>query len=245
MPNLVHLWSSRLSLPVPVPCHLATAAMSNVPDGSLDKQLSGDEDKSDRGRHVRKGSSHGKGSSGSRSGSSVRETNRGVRQHSRGHGSGAGDDSASPPTCSLPSTSRDEANSPPWTMVMEALAALRSDMDKLKEERSLATSGGADVAAAPGGVNSGPAGQELLPSSSPAGFSGFPSVVHRLSSDDSDSQDDVPPGSVLLQCARAYGPVDDVSAGIDRHVAGMVNHVFDNSLREKEYKEILEDVATK
>ncbi|MPC69179.1 hypothetical protein E2C01_063394 [Portunus trituberculatus] len=58
---------------------------------------------------------------------------------------------------------------------------------------------------------------------------------------DSDSQ----PDSVLLQCARAYGPVDKVSAGIDKHVADMVNHVFDNRLREEEYKEILDDVSTK
>ncbi|XP_045104750.1 uncharacterized protein LOC123500137 [Portunus trituberculatus] len=36
-----------------------------------------------------------------------------------------------------------------------------------------------------------------------------------------------------------------MSAGIDKHVADMVNHSFDNGLREEKYKEILDDVATK
>ncbi|MPC61306.1 hypothetical protein E2C01_055376 [Portunus trituberculatus] len=101
----------------------------------------------------------------------------------------------------------DEANALPWFMVMEALAVLHSDMDKLKEGRRSSPSCGADDAAAP-------------------------------------DDDDVQPDSVLLQCTRAYGPVDEVSAGIDKHVADMVNHVFDSGLRE-EYKEILDDVATK
>ena len=39
------------------------------------------------------------------------------------------------PTQPRPSTSRDEVSSPPWPMVMEALAELRADMEELKEER--------------------------------------------------------------------------------------------------------------
>ncbi|MPC47180.1 hypothetical protein E2C01_040918 [Portunus trituberculatus] len=69
--------------------------------------------------------------------------------------------------------------------------------------------------------------------------------MHCISSDDSDSLDDVQPDSILLQCTRAYGPVDEVSAGIDKYVANMVNCVFGSGLREEEYKEILDDVATK
>ncbi|MPC51868.1 hypothetical protein E2C01_045723 [Portunus trituberculatus] len=98
---------------------------------------------------------------------------------------------------------------------------------------------------APDGVNIRPAGQEVPPSSSPAGFSGFSQAEHCISSEDSDSQDDMQPDSVLLQCAMAYAPVDEVSGGIDKHVHYMVNHVFDNGLREEEYKEILDDVAAK
>ncbi|MPC66418.1 hypothetical protein E2C01_060565 [Portunus trituberculatus] len=128
---------------------------------------------------------------------------------------------------------------------MEALAALHSDMDKLKEERRLGPSCGADDTKASDGVNIRRAGQEVPPSNSPTGFSGFTPAMHCLSSGDSDTQDDVQPDSVLLQCARAYGPVDEVSAGIDKHVADMVNHVFDNGLREEKYIEILDDVATK
>ncbi|MPC60966.1 hypothetical protein E2C01_055028 [Portunus trituberculatus] len=129
-------------------------------------------------------------------------------------------------------------------MVMEALAALHSDMEKLKEEMRLGPSCGADDASAPDGVNIRPAGQEVPPSSSPAGFSGFTPAMHCISTDDSDTQDNVQPDSVLLQCTRAYGPVDKLSAGIDKHVANMVNHVFDNGLQE-EYKGILDDIATK
>ena len=48
---------------------------------------------------------------------------------------------------SMPSTSRDEVNAPPWDMV-SALAELQHDMDKLKEERTLGQAGGDDVTAA-------------------------------------------------------------------------------------------------
>ncbi|MPC63837.1 hypothetical protein E2C01_057943 [Portunus trituberculatus] len=122
-------------------------------------------------------------------------------------------------------------------MVMEALAAIRSGIDKFMEERRLDPSCGSDNAAAPYGVNIRPAGQEVPPSSLPAGFSGFTQAEHCISSDDSYSQDNMHPDSVLLQCTRAYGPVDEVSAGIDKHVADMVNHVFDSGLREEEYRD--------
>ena len=45
-----------------------------------------------------------------------------------------GGESAARPTVSLPSTSLDEINSPQWSMVMEAFAELRNDMQKLKAE---------------------------------------------------------------------------------------------------------------
>ncbi|XP_071532017.1 uncharacterized protein [Panulirus ornatus] len=127
-------------------------------------------------------------------------------------------------------------------MVMDALAALRGDVEKLKEERNLGPSRGADDAAAAADVNIGLSSQVVPPSRSPTGFSGFTPAEHYLSSDDCVSQNDGRPDSVL-QCARAYGPVDEVSDGIDQHVADMVNHVFAYGLREEEYKEILEDAA--
>ena len=122
--------------------------MSDVPDGSLGKQLSGAEGKSIHGRHVRKGSSHRKDLSRSRSGSSQRECSRRVHKHTRGHGSDSEGECDPPPTYPLPSTSRDEVNSPPWAIVVEALAELRGDMKKLKEDRSLATGGATDVSTA-------------------------------------------------------------------------------------------------
>ncbi|MPC48282.1 hypothetical protein E2C01_042050 [Portunus trituberculatus] len=112
------------------------------------------------------------------------------------------------------------------------------------EKRRLGSSCDADDATAPDSVNIRLAGQEVPPSSCSAGFSGFTPAEHCISSDYSDSQDGVQPDSVLPQCARSYGPVDEVSAGIDKHVADMVNHVFDNGLREEEYKQILDDIAT-
>ena len=84
-------------------------------------------------------------------------------------------------------------------------------------------------------------------SDSTAGFSGFTptSAIHCLSSDDSDSPEEKMHGSVLVQCANAFGPLDKVSAKIDGQVADMVNQMFDNGLREEEYKEILNDDSTK
>ena len=51
---------------------------------------------------------------------------------------------------------------------------------------------------------------------------------------------------VVSSCSvlRLFGPLDEVSAKFDGQVADMVNHMFDNGLRE-EYKEILNDDSTK
>ena len=77
----------------------------------------------------------------------------------------------------------------------------------------------------------------MLGSDSIAGFSGFQSVQHHDSRGDSDTQEEVFTDSVLLQCAKTYGPVDDLSVEIDKHAADMVNHVFDNGMREEEYRD--------
>lgn len=226
---------------------VVAAAMSDVPGSSTSKQRSSKEADSDRARHVRKVSSH---RNRSRSSSSQREAGQQRNKRSQDHVPDDGDDSASPAphTNPLPSTSRDGASTPPWHMVMDALAALCSDMDKLKEERNLGPSRGAAdaeaAAAAAADVNMTHVSQ-VVPSRSPTGFSGFTPGEKYLSSDDSDSQDDGRPDSVLMQCARVYGPMMEVSGGINQHVADMVNHVFAHGLREEEYKEILEDDAAK
>ncbi|XP_071521826.1 uncharacterized protein [Panulirus ornatus] len=216
--------------------------MSDVLGSSTSIWRSSKEGDSEHARHVRKGSSH---RISSRSSPSQWEALQGGNNRPHGHVTGDGGDSASQHTCSLPSTSRDEASAPPWNMVMDALAALRDDVEKLKEERNLGPSRGADDAAVAADVNIGLSSQVVPPSHSPTGFSGFTPAEHYLSSDDCVSQNDGRPDSVLLQCARAYGPVDEVSDGIDQHVADMVNHVFPHGLGEEEYKEILEDAAAK
>ncbi|XP_071524989.1 uncharacterized protein [Panulirus ornatus] len=130
-------------------------------------------------------------------------------------------------------------------MVVDALAALRGDVEKLREERNFGPSRGADDAAAAAYVNIGHSSPVVPVLPSPTGFSGFTPAEHYLSSDDCVFENDRRPDSVLLQCVRANGPVDEVSDGIDQHVADMVNHVFAHGLREEEYKEILEDAAAK
>ena len=64
---------------------------------------------------------------------------------------------------------------------------------------------------------------------STAGISGFTSnsVVHCLSSDDSDSQEERMHDSFLMQCARTFGPLDEAYAEIERQVAE--SHVCNGS----------------
>ena len=78
-------------------------------------------------------------------------------------------------------------------MVMEALAELQGDMKELKEERRMARGGAADVRE---NVNRRPT--EVIGYGSSPGFSGFQSVQQHDSSSDSDIQDVVSTGSVLL-----------------------------------------------
>ena len=72
---------------------------------------------------------------------------------------------------------------------------------------------------------------EVLCSDSTVRLSSFPLVEHSISSYDSDTHDDILPGSVL-QCTKTYRPVNEAAARIDRQISDMVNHVFDISLQE-------------
>ena len=69
-------------------------------------------------------------------------------------------------------------------------------------------------------------------------FNQFSSMISVVT----DIQDVMSTGSILLQCTKTYEPVDDVSDEIDKHVATIVNHVFDSGMREDEFKEILAEV---
>ena len=60
---------------------------------------------------------------------------------------------------------------------------------------------------------------EMFCSDLTAGISAFQSVEHRLFSDDNDTEDNVLTGSVLLQCAKIYGPVNDVNVRWSYHWA--------------------------
>lgn len=155
------------------------------------------------------------------------------------------------PTTLLPSTSRadghcDASPAPPWNGVLDAIAELRREVNTLKEGKCLGGDGGGGDAVPTNSVNTGrPVFRSAPPST--AEFSGFTADDHYISSEDDegDTVNDQQSVSVLQRCAKVYGPVDAVAAEIDGRVADMVNHVFDNGLREEEYKEILEDDVTK
>ena len=52
-------------------------------------------------------------------------------------------------------------------------------------------------------------------------------------------------GSVLLQAAKAFEPLDGVSEDIDQQVAAMVNFWFDEGLQEEDYRMITADPVTR
>ena len=228
------------------------------PTGLLDSQVSDLEDAPGQASSLSQASSSRKHSSRgpttSRPGSSHRDSSRSSRrhEHNRAHSAGeTGMPDHAAPGVSLPSTSRAAGNrdvspAPPWNVVLDAIAELRSEVNKLKEGKCSGGVGGGGVAVP---TNSVDAGRPVFTSAPPstAEFSGFPADEHYISSEDDegDTVNDQQSVSVLQRCAKVYGPVDAVAAEIDGRVADMVNYVFDNGLREEEYKEILEDDATK
>ena len=91
-----------------------------------------------------------------------------------------------------------------------------------------------------------PASVGLIPDSSLAtdGFSGFRSRESDVSSEEDEIHESAHRDSVLLQSAKNYGPMEDVSEDLDKQVAAMVNYLFENGMREEDYKDILEDEIT-
>ncbi|XP_076039215.1 uncharacterized protein LOC143024302 [Oratosquilla oratoria] len=78
---------------------------------------------------------------------------------------------------------------------------------------------------------------------SPGNFSGF--ISDGSSSEEGELHKDFPIGSILMQSSKAFGPVEEVSGDVAKHVADMVNQIFDHGMREDTYKEIAEDESTK
>lgn len=78
---------------------------------------------------------------------------------------------------------------------------------------------------------------------SPGDFSGF--IAEDSSSEESEIHEENPVCSVLMQTSKVFGPVDGVASDVDKHVADMVNQLFDHGMREDSYKEVSEDESTK
>ncbi|MPC29290.1 hypothetical protein E2C01_022516 [Portunus trituberculatus] len=134
-------------------------------------------------------------------------------------------------------------SSAPWNTVLQAIAELRSDMDKLKAERRqeglLKPNSNTD--ARPGASTARDDAEPDMPS--PGNFSGF--LFEEGSCEEGEIHGDNPVCSVLMQTSKAFGPVEEVSCDVDKHVADMVNQLFDHGMREDSYKEVAEDEITK
>lgn len=117
-------------------------------------------------------------------------------------------------------------------------------MDTLKAERRQESLQTPNRDERPGTSTEREAGSAMLTAGvqSPGNFSGF---VAEVSSDEDDIQEVNPIGSVLMQSSKAFGPVDNVACDVDKHVADMVNQLFDHGMREDSYKEVTEDDCTK
>lgn len=128
---------------------------------------------------------------------------------------------------------------PPWSVVLDALADLRGEVEALKADRRQLPppTGSAQVTVEDSTLG----GWGLSPPCS-ATFSGFSA---RMSEDEAVSMPAAPADSTLIQGTKAFGPSDTVVADIDNRVAEMVNFLFDNGMREEDYKAMCEDDVVK
>ena len=138
------------------------------------------------------------------------------------------------PPRSRPQANKEESSSdiaPTLTLILDAIAAMKSDIDKLKENKDVS--------------NLEPVFQKTAsPLASPGGFSGFRSTKSKDCSVEVEVQEDAQRESVLMQGAKNYGPMEKVSEELDKEVAAMVNHLFVNGMREEDYKDIMDDDVT-
>lgn len=123
--------------------------------------------------------------------------------------------------------------SPPWSVVLQALADLRGEVAALKGARQQVPP--SNESAQRHGEDS---AQDRSSCTSPANFSGF---LPAGSEEDAMSVTPASTVSTLIQGTKAFGPTDSVVADIDGRVAEMVNFLFDNGMREEDYKALCED----
>lgn len=133
--------------------------------------------------------------------------------------------------------------------ILEVLAVLQEDVNKLKRDRG----DSARVGSEPGtsGLRFVPTtalgGEHDLsatpPPSTTGDFSGFRS--EEVSAEEGEIVEEVPSGSILLQAAKSFVPMDDCSEVIEEPIADMVNHWFSHGLKDEDYKEILADEVSK
>ncbi|XP_050714298.1 uncharacterized protein LOC126997304 [Eriocheir sinensis] len=117
----------------------------------------------------------------------------------------------------------------PWNMVLEAISELRGEVNKLKEDRQPAPRVAPVV-----NEGAGTSRDACRPLSPPPGsFSGFMDS----GSEDGEIRVFAPGSSALMLGAKSFGPQELVSEDIDTQVADMVNYVFDNGMREEDYKD--------
>ncbi|KAK3894846.1 hypothetical protein Pcinc_001419 [Petrolisthes cinctipes] len=144
------------------------------------------------------------------------------------------------------STSRDEVSPAPWAIVMGTIAELRGDIDNLKcqnqQKSSCKLSGGNTAACA--GVDPISEFVSTASTDSDASFCGFKSAESEAECEEEEIHD-ASIGSVLMQSAQTFGPTEYISENIEKQVANMVNHLFDNGMRDDDYKDILTDDITK
>lgn len=124
---------------------------------------------------------------------------------------------------------------PDWQVVLKELASLKGAVTKLTEKRELPSpQQRVNYQASTSGIQA---------PGSPEAFSGF---VDSGSEDGEITEAPHAAGSsVLLQAAKAFGPLDVVSEDINPQVATMVNFWFKEGLQEDDYKAIMEDPITR
>ncbi|XP_045122031.1 uncharacterized protein LOC123510744 [Portunus trituberculatus] len=188
---------------------------------------------------LRSGSSH---SRGSRLYSSSRHKTKKNIQRS---GASAGEDAIASDRVSKmdarpPVSQSGEVSNSSLSKILEALAVLQEDVNKLKSDRGDSASVGNGPAQDLGGTHEFSVSH---PPSTSGEFSGFRSK--EVSAEEGEIEDEVPSGSILLQAAKAYVPVDDCSEAIEEPIAAMVNHWFSHGVKDEDHKEILADEVSK
>ena len=119
----------------------------------------------------------------------------------------------------------------PWSVLLEALADLRGEVENLKKQRTSPPRACA--------VNGGTSTSYASSPAPPHDFSGFREFPSDL--EEGKVSDEGPLGSGLMHGVKVFGPADTLSEDIDAKVADMVNHLFSKGMRADEYQNMFED----